>query len=52
MTFAALLAAVSIAFPPEGAQLPHLERCYVMGAANGGEEVLGAWCLVRVRPIG
>ena len=38
MTFATLLAAVSIAFPPEGARLPHLERCYVMGAADAGEE--------------
>ena len=37
MTLAALLAAVSIAFPPEGAKLPHLERCYVMGAADAGE---------------
>ena len=37
MTFATLLAAVSIVFPPEGAKLPHLERCYVMGAADAGE---------------
>ena len=37
MTFSALFAAVFIAFPPEGAQLPHLERCYVMGAADAGE---------------
>ena len=37
MTFAALFAAVSIVFPPEGAKLPHLERCYVMGAADEGE---------------
>ena len=37
MTFAALFAAVSIAFPPEGAKLPHLEHCYVMGAADAGE---------------
>ena len=37
MTFAALFAAVSIAFPPEGAKLPYLERCYVMGAADTGE---------------
>ena len=57
MTFAALLAAVSIAFPPEGAQLPHLERCYVMGAADGGEEIgipvtrTGAWAtVVEVKP--
>ena len=38
MTFAALFAAVSIVFPPEGAKLPHLDRCYVMGFADGGEE--------------
>ena len=37
MTFAAILAAVSIVFPPEDARLPHLERCYVMGAADAGE---------------
>ena len=37
MTIAALFAAVSIAFPPEGAKLPYLERCYVMGAADEGE---------------
>ena len=41
-----ILAAVSIVFPPEGAKLPYFERCYVMGAADGGEEVLGAGCLV------
>ena len=41
-----MFAAVSIAFPPEGAKLPNLSRCYVMGAADGGEEVLSAWCLV------
>lgn len=46
MTFAALFAAVSIVFPPEDAKLPYLERCYVMGAADAGEEVLSAWCLV------
>ena len=57
MTFAALLAAVTIAFPPEGAQMPHLERCYVMGAADGGEEIgipvtrTGAWAtVVEVKP--
>lgn len=38
MTLAALLATVSIVFPPEGAKLPNLSRCYVMGAADGGEE--------------
>ena len=37
MTFATLLAAVSIVFPPEGAKLPYLKRCYVMGAADAGE---------------
>ena len=46
MTLATLLAAVAIAFPPEGARLPHLERCYVMGFADAGEGVLSAWCLV------
>ena len=63
MTFAALFAAVSIAFPPEGAELPYLKRCYVMGAADGGEEVVrlrgcevavgktGAWAtVVDVKP--
>ena len=38
MTLAALFAAVSIVFPPEGAKLPYLEHCYVMGAADAGEE--------------
>ena len=38
MTLTALLATVSIVFPPEGARLPGLSRCYVMGAADGGEE--------------
>ena len=38
MMLAALFAAISIVFPPEGAKLPHLERCYVMGAVDGGEE--------------
>ena len=46
MTLATLLAAVSIAFPPEGAQLPYLERCYVMGAADCGETTLAVSCLV------
>ena len=51
---AAILVAVSIVFPPEGAKLPHLERCYVMGAADAGEEVVGfrvSSCEFRV-PIG
>ena len=38
MTFAALFAAISIVFPPEGAKLPYLGRCYVMGYADGGED--------------
>ena len=37
MTFAAIIAAVSIVFPPEGAKLPNLSRCYVMGAVDEGE---------------
>ena len=51
---AAILAAVSIVFPPEGAKLPALNRCYVMGAADAGEEVVGfrvSSCEFRV-PIG
>ena len=54
---AAIVAAVSIVFPPEGAQLPCLERCYVMGAADGGEEIgipvtrTGAWAtVIDVKP--
>ena len=49
---AVLLAAVSIVFPPEGAKLPAIDRCYVMGAADGGEEIgipvtrTGAWATV------
>ena len=63
MTFATILAAVSIVFPPEGAKLPYLERCYVMGAADAGEEVVqlrgcevavgrtGAWAtVIDVKP--
>ena len=57
MTLVALLAAVSVAFPPEGAKLPYLERCYVMGAADAGEEIgipvtrTGAWAtVVDVKP--
>ena len=57
MTFAALFAAVSIAFPPEGARLPHLERCYVMGAADAGEEncelrIANYECRVKTRRTG
>ena len=40
MMLAALLATVSVVFPPEGAKLPNLSRCYVMGAADCGEEAL------------
>ena len=47
MTLATIFAAISIVFPPEGAKLPYLERCYMMGFADGGEKVLSAWCLVR-----
>ena len=57
MTLAAIFAAVSIVFPPEGAKLPHLERCYVMGFVNGGEILeipvhrTGAWAtVVDVKP--
>ena len=63
MTLAALFAAASIVFPPEGARLPSLERCYVMGAVDDGEEVVrlrgcevavgksGAWAtVVDVKP--
>ena len=52
MTLAALLATVSIVFPPEGAKLPSLSRCYVMGSADGGETLnvplhsSGAWATV------
>ena len=52
MTLAALLATVSIVFPPEGAKLPNLSRCYVMGSADGGEALdvpqhnSGAWATV------
>ena len=38
MMLATIFAAVSIVFPPEGAKLPYLERCYVMGFADGGED--------------
>ena len=37
MMLAAILAAISIVFPPEGARFPALSRCYVMGAADCGE---------------
>ena len=57
MTIAALFAAVSIVFPPEGAKLPHLERCYVMGAADAGEEncelrITNYECRVKVGKTG
>lgn len=57
MTFATLLAAVSIVFPPEGAKLPFLTKCYVLGATDAGENVgvpvhrTGAWAtVVDVKP--
>ena len=57
MTLAALFAAVSIVFPPEGAKLPCLKRCSVMGFADAGEEIevpvtrTGAWAtVVDVKP--
>ena len=52
MTLAALLATVSIVFPPEGAKLPNLSRCYVMGSVDAGETLevrhhrSGAWATV------
>ena len=52
MTLAALLATVSIVFPPEGAKLPNLSRCYVMGSTDCGETLevpqhrSGAWATV------
>ena len=36
LTFASLLAAVTIAFPKEGSVLPSVERCYMIGAVDGG----------------
>ena len=64
MTVAALLAAVTIAFPKEGQVLPSVSRCYAIGATDGGETSLvvradrripvsrtGAWgTLVEVVP--
>lgn len=44
MLSAILFAAVTIAFPREGQRLPPLSHCYLIGATDGGEEVLGAWC--------
>ena len=35
--FSAILAAVTIAFPREGAEVPPVARCYMIGAADGGE---------------
>ena len=37
MIFSALIAVISIAFPPEGAKLPAVSRCYAIGATDGGE---------------
>lgn len=34
--FCALLAAITIAFPRDGARLPYVEDCYVIGAVRGG----------------
>ena len=45
MTPAAIVAAVAIVFPPEGAKLPALSKCYVMGSDDCGEGVLGVRCL-------
>ena len=36
----ALLAAVTVAFPQEGQQLPPLGRCYLIGASDGAETSL------------
>ena len=36
LAFASLLAAVTVAFPKEGSVLPPVERCYVIGAVDGG----------------
>jgi len=61
-TFAFPLLAVSVAFPKEGATLPPIENCYVIGAADGATNVVvngkpvavaptGAWAtLVDVKP--
>ena len=52
MPLAVLFAAVTIVFPPEGARLPNLSRCYVMGSADCGETLnvplhsSGAWATV------
>ena len=37
MTAAFFIAAVTIAFPREGAQFAYLERCYLIGATDGAE---------------
>ena len=37
MMVTALIAAITIAFPKEGAQLPSLSRVYMLGATDGGE---------------
>ena len=54
---AAIVATVSIVFPAEGAKLPAITRCYVMGAADCGDEIgipmskTGAWAtVVDVKP--
>jgi len=35
--FILAMAAVSIAFPRDGQQLPYVERCYLLGSTSGGE---------------
>ena len=35
-----LLAAVTVAFPKEGQKIPHLSRCYMIGATDGPESSL------------
>ena len=47
MTGLALVwAAVTIAFPPEGAKLPPISRCYVIGASDSADLPTGAWSKV------
>ena len=46
-TFAALLAAVTITFPPAGTKMPGLDRCYMSGAVMRGVTNL----VVQGRPV-